>query len=276
MITVLICDDDPIVRTALEGYLAREDDVRVEWSVDSAEAALEVLDDGAPDADPDVVLMDLVLPGMDGIAATRLISARPDAPAVMVLTTFGTEEQVAAAIGAGAVGFLLKSTTAAALAAAVRAAAVRAGTVITPELAAHLAQTASKESGDGSIAPEASEEPSSSPSTNSTGSASPDAAGGSMPLPIASPTSADRRQEPDSDADAAAARFALTDRERDVLDLVCEAESNARIAERLSLSESTVKSHVGSLMTKLDCSSRLQVAVRAFELGLVSAPHRRA
>ncbi|MBK0331940.1 response regulator transcription factor [Brachybacterium sp. MASK1Z-5] len=272
MITVLICDDDPIVRTALEGYLAREDDVHVERSVDSAEAALDALDT----ASPDVVLMDLVLPGMDGIAATRRISARPGAPAVMVLTTFGTEEQVAAAIGAGAVGFLLKSTTAAALAAAVRAAAVRAGTVITPELAAHLAQTASKETGDGSIAPQASAERSPSPTTHSEGGTSPDAAGGSMPLPVASPPSptaanADGQRE----ADAAAARFALTDRERDVLELVCEAESNARIAERLSLSESTVKSHVGSLMTKLDCSSRLQVAVRAFELGLVSAPNRR-
>ncbi|MCG7308378.1 response regulator transcription factor [Brachybacterium sp. ACRRE] len=269
MITVLICDDDPIVRTALEGYLAREDDVHVERSVDSAEAALEVLDAAAPD----VVLMDLVLPGMDGIAATRRISARPGAPAVMVLTTFGTEEQVAAAISAGAVGFLLKSTTAAALAAAVRAAAVRAGTVITPELAAHLAQTASKESGEGSIAPQASAERSPSPTTHSDRGTSPDAAGGSMPLPVTSPTSADA--DGIQEADAAAARFALTDRERDVLELVCEAESNARIAERLSLSESTVKSHVGSLMTKLDCSSRLQVAVRAFELGLVSAPHRR-
>jgi DNA-binding NarL/FixJ family response regulator len=271
MITVLICDDDPIVRTALEGYLAREDDVRVERSVDSAEAALEVLDDVAPD----VVLMDLVLPGMDGIAATRRISARPDAPPVMVLTTFGTEEQVAAAIGAGAVGFLLKSTTAAALAAAVRAAAVRAGTVITPELAAHLAQTASKENGDGSLAPPEGPGRSPSPAAHAQGGTSPDAAGGSMPLPMATPAPAESAGPQDSDADAAAARFALTDRERDVLELVCEAESNARIAERLSLSESTVKSHVGSLMTKLDCSSRLQVAVRAFELGLVSAPNRR-
>ncbi|PWH06614.1 DNA-binding response regulator [Brachybacterium endophyticum] len=266
MITVLICDDDPIVRTALEGYLAREDDVRVERAVDSAEAALEAL--GA--VQPDVVLMDLVLPGIDGITATRQICERPGAPAVMVLTTFGTEEQVTSAIQAGAVGFLLKSTTAAALAAAVRAAAVRAGTMITPELAAHLAKTASQERSEGPLAPNAADGSLPAPSPSTASAVSPDSAGAPRSLPALTPG-------PDSvpDADAAAATYSLTDRERDVLELVCEAESNARIAERLSLSESTVKSHVGSLMTKLDCSSRLQVAVRAFELGLVSAPHRR-
>jgi DNA-binding NarL/FixJ family response regulator len=269
MITVLICDDDPIVRTALEGYLAREDDVRVESSVDSAEAALEALDE----LRPDVVLMDLVLPGIDGITATRRISAREDAPAVMVLTTFGTEEQVTAAIQSGAVGFLLKSTTAAALAAAVRAAAVRAGTMITPELAAHLARTASRDGEEGTVSPTHRESTGTPAASPGHGTSSPDSAGGTLPL--AAPTTGRADGEDEPDADAAAARYALTDRERDVLELVCEAESNARIAERLSLSESTVKSHVGSLMTKLDCSSRLQVAVRAFELGLVSAPHRR-
>ena len=217
---VLICDDDPIVREALTAYIEREPSLQVTGTVETAEAALELIDENAPD----VVLMDLALPGMDGISATLRIRAAHPRTSVLVLTTFGTDEQVKAAIGAGASGFLLKSTTAAALVAAVRAAAARAGTVITPELAAHLAISA-------------------------------------MPGADGEPTPTE-----------AAIAFGLTDRESDVLDLLCAAESNAGIARALNLSESTVKSHVSALMTKLDCSSRLQIAVRAFERGLVVPP----
>lgn len=224
-IRVLICDDDPIVREALAGYLAREEDIEIVRSVDAAETALEQLEELAPD----LVLMDLALPGIDGITATRTIRERcPNTP-VLVLTTFGTNDQVKAALGAGASGFLLKSTTAAALTVAVRAAVTGAGTVITPELAAHLATTTVGVS-------EGEEE---------------------TTLPVIT--------------DAANA-LGLTDRETEVLELLCAAEPNAGIARQLKLSESTVKSHISSLMTKLGCTSRLQVAVRAFERGLVQPP----
>lgn len=225
MTTVMICDDDPIVREALAGYLAREEDIEIVRSVDAAETALELLDD----IDPSLVLMDLALPGMDGIEATRIIRQRRPQTPVLVLTTFGTDEQVKDAIGAGASGFLLKSTTAAALTVAVRAAVAGAGTVITPELAAHLAIATS-------------------------------------------PSLSEQSEQRDEDTEATASALGLTDRESQVLELLCAAESNAGIARQLVLSESTVKSHVSSLMTKLGCTSRLQVAVRAFERGLVKPP----
>lgn len=215
--TVLICDDDPIVREALASYVRGEETMAVTQTVDSAEQALEALNT----AQVDVVLMDMVLPGISGIEATREIRGRANPPTVLVLTTFGTDEQVKEAIGAGAAGFLLKSTTADALVAAIRAAAAGAGTVITPELAAHLA--------------------------------------------VSPPTECD-------EAAGSVQALGLTEREADVLRLLCAAESNAGIAEQLQLSESTVKTHVSSLMNKLGCSSRLQIAVRAFEQGLVAAP----
>lgn len=219
--SVLICDDDPIVREALAAYVTKEESLLVAGTVETAETALEVI----ARTQPDVVLMDLALPGMDGITATRRIRELHPRTAVLVLTTFGTEDQVKEAIAAGASGFLLKSTTAAALVAAVRAAAARAGTLITPELAAHLATAADGAGADGATSPT-----------------------------------------------AAALALGLTERESDVLELLCAAESNAGIARSLNLSESTVKSHVSSLMTKLDCTSRLQIAVRAFERGLVLPP----
>lgn len=222
-IHVLICDDDPIVREALAGYVDRDPGLEVVAAVDNAEDALERLTEPGTD----VVLMDLALPGMDGITATRIIRTRRPDVAVLMLTTFGTDEQVKEAIGAGAAGFLLKSTSAAALVAAVRTAATRAGTVITPELASHLAISA--------MTPE---------QADSSG-----------------PRAAD-----------AAESLGLTEREAEVLELLCAAESNAGIASTLKLSESTVKSHVSSLMTKLNCTSRLQIAVRAFERGLVTPP----
>lgn len=221
MTTVMICDDDPIVREALGAYLEREGDLEVVAMVETAEEALAQIEA----ARPDVVLMDLALPGMDGIEATRLARSMQPAPAVLVLTTFGTDDHVRAALTAGATGFLLKATSAPALVAGVRAAAARAGTVITPELASRIA--------------------------------------------------VDPAARSDHEARAAGAAMEaldLTEREAEVLTLLCAAESNAGIAGALSLSESTVKTHVSSLMTKLGCTSRLQIALRAFERGLAAPP----
>lgn len=221
MTTVMICDDDPIVRAALASYLDRESDLSVVATVDCAEQALELLDEHAPD----VVLMDIALPGQDGLEATARVREQRPQTSVLVLTTFGTDEHLRAALAAGASGFLLKTTAATALVAAVRAAAASAGTVITPELAHQMA--------------------------------------GEQPAEAAGTL---------VDAEAIA-ELGLTEREQDVLVLLCQAESNAGIAEKLTLSESTVKTHVSSLMAKLDCTSRLQVALTAFERGLAAPPH---
>lgn len=224
MITVMLCDDDPIVRDALTFYLEREDDLVLVAAVGSADEALQVL---AADP-PDPVLMDLALPGMDGIDATRLVRERHPATTVVMLTTFATDEQLRRALGAGVCGVLLKSSSPDALAAAIRAARSEAGIVITPELAARLA-----------VAP-----------------------GAFRP----------RGARPAPSADDLIAALYLTEREVEVLTLLCGAESNAGIARTLELSESTVKSHLSSLMTKLGCTSRLQLALAAFERGLVEPP----
>ena len=217
--TVLVCDDDPIVREALAGYLNREDDLEVLAIEETAEAALERIAHHAPD----VVLMDLVLPGRDGVDAAAQIVREHPATAVIVLTTFGTEEQARSAIAAGASGFLLKTTPAEALVAAVRAASASVGTVLSPVIAAEIA----------------------SPSSDA-------------PAEAAAPT------PPPA--------LGLTERETEVLAAVCRAASNGEIALELGVTESTVKSHISALNAKLGCRTRIQLAVRAFELGLVPAP----
>ncbi|MDO5662194.1 MAG: response regulator transcription factor [Brachybacterium sp.] len=231
-IRVLICDDDPLVRHALTSYLEPQEDLALVGAVGTAEEALAQIDEQSPD----LVLMDIALPGIDGIEATRRIRSQHPAVPVLVLTTFGTDDQVTAALAAGAGGFLLKSTSASALVAAVRAVASGAGTLMTPQIAATLAAGA-EQSSPGS--------PRLQPRSVRT----------EDPRPVTAPP--------------------LTGRERDVLELVCAAQSNARIARRLVLSESTVKKHIGSLMTKLDATSRLQIALRAFELGIFEPPSTR-
>jgi DNA-binding NarL/FixJ family response regulator len=113
-VRVLVVDDDPLVRTGLRLLLGGDDIVVVGEATDGAEAALQV------DAlDPDVVLMDIRMPEVDGLAATEAIRARPDPPEVIVLTTFDADEHVMRALRAGAAGFLLKDTSPADLVAAV-------------------------------------------------------------------------------------------------------------------------------------------------------------
>lgn len=224
MPTVLICDDDPTVREALNAALERAEDVRVLAAVGTADEALRAV---AAEA-PDVVLMDLALPGMPGLEATRMVRARHRSTAVVVLTTFGTDEDARSGISAGAADFLLKASAPDALIAAVRAAGAQAGTVIAPDLAARLA------TGAGAAAP--------------------------------------ARPAPGAELCPAATELHLTSRESEVLSLLCTARSNAAIARALSLSESTVKTHVSSLMDKLECTSRLQIVLHAFERGLVPPP----
>ena len=102
----LLVDDDPLVRSGLRMMLAGADSVEVVGEVDDGQGVLAALDRHRPD----VVLMDIRMPGLDGIAATSLVRAQPDPPAVLVLTTFDADELVLRALRAGASGFLLKDT----------------------------------------------------------------------------------------------------------------------------------------------------------------------
>ncbi|MEU0938194.1 response regulator transcription factor [Embleya sp. NPDC005971] len=133
MIRLLIADDHPVVREGLAGMLAAEADFEVVASVEDGERAVA----GAAELRPDVVLMDLRMPGTDGVAATRRIVRELPGVQVLILTTYDTDGDIVRAVEAGATGYLLKDTPRLELAAAIRAAA-RGETVLAPPVAAKL------------------------------------------------------------------------------------------------------------------------------------------
>jgi DNA-binding NarL/FixJ family response regulator len=216
MIRVLLVDDDPLVRAGLTMILASADDVEVVGEcADGAEAV-----DAVRRLGPDVVLMDIRMPRMDGLTATKALTALSPAPRVVVLTTFDLDEYVFRALKAGASGFLLKDTRPRQLVDALRV--VAAGeAMLSPSITGRLIQH------------------------------------------FAATDADDRRR---------VARDRLTDltgRERDVLIAVGQGQSNAEIGRSLFLSEATVKAYVSRLLTKLDASNRVQVAILAHDAGLL-------
>jgi DNA-binding NarL/FixJ family response regulator len=213
-IRIVVVDDQALIRTGLRMILNAADDMEVvAEAADGAEALAFVARER-----PDVVLVDVRMPGMDGIEATRRIRRLAGAPRVIILTTFDLDEYVLSALRAGASGFLLKDALAADLVAAVRAVvsgeAVAAPSV-TRRLIAHFVH--------------------------------------SQPV---------RPRRPE--------RLAmLTVREREVLTLIARGRSNREIAGDLHLSESTVKTHIGRVLAKLDLRDRVQAVILGYECGLV-------
>jgi DNA-binding NarL/FixJ family response regulator len=132
-VKVLIADDHPVVREGLRGMLAGERDIEVVGEAGDGREAARL----AESLRPDVVLMDLRMPGTDGVAATKLITGTASAPAVLVVTTYDTDNDIIRAVEAGAKGYLLKDTPRADLIRAVRTAA-GGGTVLAPVVAAKL------------------------------------------------------------------------------------------------------------------------------------------
>jgi DNA-binding NarL/FixJ family response regulator len=208
---VIICDDQAIIRDGLEMLLKLEKDIEVLGQAqDGAEAV-----DMVKKAQPDLVLMDLKMPGLNGIEATRQIRTRYPQVKVLVLTTYDDDEWVFDAIRAGASGYLLKDTPREEVIRAVKG-TVAGKTFVDPAVAGKLLhQVAGKQV---------------QPSTLLTDK--------------------------------------LTEREVDVLRLVARGFNNADIAERLYLSEGTVRNHVSAIFAKLEVADRTQAAVIAIQHGL--------
>ncbi len=207
-IRVLITDDHKVVRRGLRGFLELDPALEVVEEASNGEEAVEL----ARSLKPDVVLMDLLMPVMDGIEATREIRGELPEVEVVALTSVLEDASVTGAIKAGAIGYLLKTTDADELCEAIKAAA--AGKVqLAPEAAARLMHEVR--------APESTE--------------------------------------------------ALTERETEVLELIARGKTNNQIARELFIGEATVKSHVHSILSKLNVSSRTQAALYAVNVGLVPA-----
>ncbi|MEU9577383.1 response regulator transcription factor [Streptomyces chilikensis] len=231
---VVIADDQALVRAGFRMILAADGVDVVAEAANGAEAV-----DAVRRTRPDVVLMDVRMPETDGLEATRriLAGAAPDAPRVIILTTFDLDEFVYAALTAGASGFLLKDVTPEHLVSAVRL--VRTGdALLAPAITRRLVERYARQT---------------------TG---PGAVTGAGP---GSPAAALHRD-----------LAALTPRELEVLRLLAQGLSNAELAGRLHLAETTVKTHVGRVLAKLGLRDRVQAVVLAYESGLVGPATRGA
>ncbi len=235
-IRILLVDDHAMVRRGMRDFLALHEDLEVVGEAADGLAALEA----TATLVPDVVIMDLLMPGMDGIAATAEIKARHPAVEVIALTSFVDEDRVTAAIEAGASGFLLKDAEADDLANAIRAAV--AGEVhLDPAVAGIVARGMRERSGSRGRAVSA-------------GSAGP--AGAVVGGPARGRGS------------ARASLASLTAREREVLAGVARGLSNKAIADELGMAERTARTHVSNILAKLGLTSRTQAALFAVQHGL--------
>jgi DNA-binding NarL/FixJ family response regulator len=212
MTRVVIVDDQEMVRTGLKMVLDSEADFEVAGEAGDGEAAVRMVDRERPD----VVLMDVRMPGMDGIEATGRITAAHPEVAVLVLTTFDLDEYVYGALRAGASGFLLKDAPADDLVHAIRVVA-GGDALLAPQVTKRLIEEF-----------------------------------------------AARPQSRDPEG-----LDSVTERELEVLRCVARGLTNAEIASELFLGETTVKTHVSRLLTKLGLRDRVQLVVVAYESGLV-------
>jgi DNA-binding NarL/FixJ family response regulator len=241
-IRVVVADDQALVRVGFCGIISATPGFIVVGEAGNGVEAVEA----ARRNRPDVILMDVRMPVMNGIEATRQITQSTDVRA-LILTTFDLDEYVFAALRAGASGFLLKDTFPADLLTAIRVVAggdALLAPSVTRRLIGEFARTGS-----------------------AAGSATGPAAGAAASVG-ASPGSA----SPGSRATAGHLTRVLTEREVEVLSMVARGLSNAEIAEELTISPATAKTHVAHLLTKLDARDRIQLVIMAYQSGLVSAP----
>ena len=214
---VLLIDDQPLLRTGFRMILSAEADLQVVGEAGDGATGVEL----ARRLKPDVVLMDIRMPGMDGIQATRALAGPgvEEPIKVLILTTFGLDEYVVESLRAGASGFLLKDAPPEDLVEAIRI--VAAGdALLAPSVTRRLLDR------------------------------------------VAS-------RLPRANEDTIPALAELTERELEVLKLMARGLSNAEIAEKLVVSETTVKTHVSRVLAKLEIRDRVQAVILAYETGLV-------
>jgi DNA-binding NarL/FixJ family response regulator len=217
-IRVLLCDDQALVRSGFRMILETREDIEIVGEAEDGAQALEL----AQRRQPDVVLMDVRMPVLDGVEATRRLVESGSESRVLILTTFDLDEYVYEALRAGASGFLIKDVQPAQLVDAIRVVA-RGEALLAPTVTRRLLDR---------FAPALPASP------------------GEPPQELSS----------------------LTERELEVLGLLAGGLSNAELAERLFLSETTVKTHVSSILRKLGLRDRVQAVVVAYQAGL--APPR--
>jgi NarL family two-component system response regulator LiaR len=211
-ITLLIVDDHDVVRQGVRAFLQTQPDLHIVGETSTGEEAIRL----AQEHIPDVVLMDLVMPGMKGVEATRQIKQVSPRTQVIILTSYYEDEDIFPALRAGAISYTLKDIRSGELADMVRKAAA-GESVLHPRVAARVIQEV-------------------------------------------------RTAKPD----VPPAFTELTERELDVLRLIAEGQSNTAIAEKLVLSEKTVKGHVSNILGKLHMVDRTQAAVFAWQQGLMN------
>jgi DNA-binding NarL/FixJ family response regulator len=215
---ILLVDDQPMLRMGYRMVLDAQPDLRVVGEAENGQEAIEL----TARLEPDVVLMDVRMPGLDGVQATERIIASGSPSRVIILTTFDLDEYAYGALRAGASGFLLKDAPPPDMLSAIRAVAT-GDAVVAPSVTRRLLAQFARH----------------------------------LPGPEGPADEGDPRVE------------SLTPRERELLVEVARGLSNAEIAERLVLSEATVKTHVGSILGKLGLRDRVQIVVFAYETGLV-------
>ena len=280
---VMLVDDQHLLRMGFRLILEGEDDLEVVAEAADGVEALETLRGLAAAQRPDVVLMDVRMPRMDGIEATAAVVASFPETRVIILTTFDLDEYAFSGLQAGASAFLLKDVTPEDLVHAVRVVA-EGDAVVAPRITQRLLevylrgadpQTADPQTTDPqltrpqTIEPKSSYDPSAAQSAGVAARTTGAAARRQAARLARSSESLPNGEEIAAAMDDGVVRDPLTQRETEVLFAVAEGLSNAEIAAKFFLSEATVKTHVRRILTKLQLRDRVQVVVYVFQTGLI-------